>query len=96
MRTLFRVHAVERMFERGIGMQDLREALKSGENIETYSDSAAYPGRLILSWRGKRPLHVVIAENTSEDEIIIITSYRPNQMRWTGDFKRRRDEMSDV
>ncbi len=71
-------------------------AMDNGEDIEHYADETAYPGRLIMSWRGKRPLHIVAADNTAGDEVIVITAYRPDRSRWTDDFKRRRDEMSDV
>ena len=96
MKIIYRIHAIERMFERGIGVKDVRFAMEIGVNIENYADDAAYPGRLILAWRGKRPLHVVAADNLAGDEIIVITGYRPDRSRWTDDFKRRRDEVPDV
>ena len=96
MKIIYRIHAIERMFERGIGVKEIRAALETGEAIENYPDDAAYPGRLILAQRGKRPLHVVAADNTAGDEVIVITGYRPDRSRWTEDFKRRRDEVLDV
>jgi len=93
MKIIFRIHAIERMFERGIGVKDIRIALETGENIEHYPDEAAYPSRLILAKRGKRPLHIVAADNITDDEVIVITSYRPDPSRWTDDFKQRRDEV---
>ncbi|MCX6067525.1 MAG: DUF4258 domain-containing protein [Chloroflexi bacterium] len=95
MKIIFRIHAIERMFERGIGVKDIRAALETGENIENYADTT-YPGRLILAQRGKRPLHVVAADNIAGDEVIVITGYRPDRTRWMDDFKRRRDEVLDV
>ncbi len=96
MKIMFRIHAIDRMFERGIGIKDIRNALETGQDIENYDDNASYPARLVLSWRGKRPLHVVAADNISGDEIIVITGYRPDPSRWTDDFRGRRDEMPDV
>jgi hypothetical protein len=96
MKIMFRIHAIERMFERGISIKDIRSALETGEDIENYADDASYPARLVLSWRGKRALHVVAADNIVDDEIIVITGYRPDPTRWAEDFKRRRDEMLDV
>jgi hypothetical protein len=95
MKIIFRIHAIERMFERGIGVKDIRTALETGETIENYKDDAAYPGRLILSRKGRR-LHVVAADHTEADEVIVITGYRPDRTRWTDDFKQRRDEVSGV
>lgn len=96
MKIIFRIHAIERMFERGIGIKEVRSALEAGENIENYTDATEYPARLVLARRGRRPLHVVAADNMPADEIIVITSYRPDPARWTEDFKRRRDEVLDV
>ena len=83
------------MFERGIGVADIHAALEGGETIERYADTD-YPGRLILIRRGRRPLHVVAAENAVDDETIIVTCYQPHRARWTENFKQRRDEMPDV
>jgi hypothetical protein len=96
MNIIFRIHAIERMFERGIGVKDIRSALENGETIENYVDESAYPGRLVLTQPGKRPLHVVAADNLTADEVIVITGYRPDKSRWTDDFRQRRDEVSGV
>ena len=96
MKILFRIHAIERMFERGIGISEIRMALEKGENIEHYVDEATYPGRLIIVQNGKKTLHVVAADNTAEGEAIIVTGYRPDRRRWTDDFRRRRDEVPDL
>lgn len=96
MKIIFRIHAIERMFERGIGIKEIRAALEAGENIETYPSEAEYPARLVLAKKGRRALHVVAADNIPSDEVIVITGYRPDPTRWTEDFKRRRDEVLDV
>lgn len=89
-RLIFRVHAVQRMFERGVTINDVRLVLATGETIEDYPNDTPHPSRLVLGWTGLRPLHVVVAEDTSEREIIVITVYEPDLIRWESDFKRRR------
>jgi len=37
-RLVFRIHAVQRMSERGITERDVREILSTGESIEEYPD----------------------------------------------------------
>ena len=86
---LFRVHAVQRMFERYISVKQVSRALQLGETIEDYSTEMPEPGRLILSFRGKRPFHVVTSENSETNQITIITVYIPEPSRWSSDFKRR-------
>ena len=87
---IFRVHAVQRMFERGLTANDVSAALAAGETIEDYPTDTPYPSRLVLGGVGGRPLHVVAAENASAREIIVITVYEPDPIRWDSDFKRRR------
>jgi len=89
-KIIFRVHAVERMFERRVSARNLAQALSSGETIEDYSAEMPEPGRLILGFQGQRPFHVVISENPETSETTIITVYIPDPRRWTRDFKRRK------
>ena len=89
-RLIFRVHAIARMFERAITEKEVREALESGETIGHYSDDTPYPSRLVLGWRGGRPIHVVAADNLQEHEIIVITVYEPDPALWEPDFRRKK------
>lgn len=89
-RLIFRVHAIQRMFQRGIRMEDVRHALAAGEAIEEYPDDTPYPSRLVLGWCGDRPLHLVIADNEESDEKIIVTVYEPDAGEWERDFRRRK------
>lgn len=86
----FRVHAIKRMFERHIDESDVRHALETGEVIEKYDDDTPYPSALVLGWRNGRPLHVVVADNPEDREIIVITVYEPGPDQWSKDFKRRK------
>jgi hypothetical protein len=87
---LFRVHAVQRMFERNISVKKVSQALQSGVIIEDYSSEMPEPSRLVLIFQGKRPLHVVTSENVEANETIIITVYVPDPQKWTKDFRNRR------
>jgi Domain of unknown function (DUF4258) len=86
----FRVHALQRMFARGISTDDVRGVVGAGEVVEDYPTDHPYPSRLILGWAGTRPLHVVAAYNARDDESIIITVYEPDPARWEADFKTRK------
>ena len=78
------------MFLRRISVDDVRHVLATGEIIEEYPDDVPYPSRLVLGWRGPRPIHVVVAENVERGESIVITVYEPDPTRWEPGFKRRR------
>jgi hypothetical protein len=78
------------MFERHIDEHDVRAVLSSGEVIEDYPADTPYPSRLLLGWRGARPIHVVAADNTADDETIVITVYEPDLLHWESDFRGRK------
>jgi hypothetical protein len=88
--VVFRVHAIQRMFQRGVTEMDVREILATGETIETYLDDTPYPSRLVLGWCRGRPLHVVVADNAVAQETVVITVYEPDPDQWEGGFRRRR------
>ena len=89
-RLVFRVHAIQRMFERGFTEEDVRSVVETGENIEYYPNDSPFPNRLMLSWQRIRPVHIVIADNHDENEAIIITIYEPDNVLWEPDFRRRK------
>jgi Domain of unknown function (DUF4258) len=89
-KIIFRVHAVERMFERKVSARSVSQALSSGETIEDYSAEMPEPGRLILAFQGKHPFHIVVSENLKTNETTIITVYIPDPGRWKKDLRRRK------
>jgi hypothetical protein len=89
-KIIFRVHAVQRMFERNVSLNKVSQALQSGETIEDYSAEMPEPSRLILGFQGKRPFHMVASDNPEINETTIITVYIPDPDQWNKDFKSRR------
>ena len=63
-KIIYRFHAVQRMFERKITVEEVRYALEAGEVIEEYSDDTPYPSCLILGCHRGRAIHVVAANNS--------------------------------
>lgn len=90
MKITYRVHAVRRMFERGISEADVRQVLEVGEEILAYPEDKPYASRLLLGWRDKQPLHVVAAYNAQDDEQIVITVYEPDPALWEEGFRSRK------
>ena len=89
-RVVFRVHALERMFERGIGVSEVVDILDTGETIGWYERDRPYASRLVLGWSGGRPLHIVAADVPKDQITIVITVYQPDANLWTPDFRSRR------
>lgn len=88
--VIFRVHAVQRMFERSIRREEVLAVLSEGEPIETYPDEKPHPSRLLLAFVEGRPLHVVAAYDAGSKTTIIVTVYEPDPARWSGDYRQRR------
>ena len=88
-RFVYRVHALQRMFEREIERSVVASVIQSGTTIESYPEDTPYPSRLVLGWDRDRPIHVVVADNLHDEEAIVITVYQPDAMRWDASFSRR-------
>ena len=78
------------MFQRGISRDDVESVIRKGEVIENYPEDFPYPSRLMLGWKGKRPIHLVVAENRAKKERVIVTAYEPARDHWEAGFKKRR------
>ena len=89
---IFRLHAIRRMFERKINEADIKKIVQTGEVIEDYPTDTPYPSKLMLGWCRARPLHIVVAENKIDKEIIIVTVYEPSLNFWDADCKRRKQK----
>ena len=90
MEYIYRLHAIERMFQRDISEKQVEEIIENGEIIESYIDDTPYPSFLTLGYADGIALHVVYAKDT-EDNVIVITAYKPNLTKWQEDLKTRKD-----
>ncbi len=90
---VFRVHAIQRMFQRGLSEVDVRLVLESGDVIQEYPDDQPYPSRLVLGWSGPRPIHVVVSENQDDHEVVVITVMNQTQATGSRTFGREGHEM---
>lgn len=89
-RLVFRVHAIQRMFQRRISEEEVGQVVATGEVIEPYPMDKPFPSRLILGWSGSRPIHVVAADDATAQGTIIVTVYQPDSEEWESGFKRRK------
>ncbi len=88
MDFIYRVHAIERMFQRDISEEIVEKTIKNGKIIEEYLDDKPYPSFLVLNFENddaKKPIHAVFAKNG--DEIIVITVYQPKESKWTNNYQ---------
>ncbi len=90
MLLVFRVHAIQRMSQYGVGVEDVRHVLEQGETIKSYPEDKPYPSLLVLGWRETRPIRVVAADDTRTGETFVVTVYEPTPLLWEPDFRRKR------
>ncbi|MFQ5816066.1 MAG: DUF4258 domain-containing protein [Candidatus Hydrothermarchaeaceae archaeon] len=84
------LHALEEQINEGLTAEDVDSALKRGfELIEDYPNDPRGHSCLLLSWKGKTPVHVVCAPH--EDTLVIITTYIPEEEEWYKGYKKRRE-----
>jgi Domain of unknown function (DUF4258) len=87
---VYRIHARQSMFTRSISDECVEHILRSGEVIEDYLQAFPFPAKLLLGYWNGRPIHVVAAENSSKEQVIVITAYEPTLEKWETDMKTRR------
>ena len=78
-------HVQQRILQRGISRQDVKEAIIHGKIIENYPEDYPFPSCLIL---GANCLHVVCGIGVGT--LWIITAYRPSEDKWEDDLKTRK------
>ena len=90
----FTDHARREMEDEPFGVirvDEVLEALRTGEIIEDYPQDQPYPSCLVLGRTVvRRPLHVVCAPVLTERRLVIITAYQPDPARWDPEFRQRR------
>lgn len=83
-------HVLIRLLQRNITTADVICTLQNGEIIEHYPTDYPYPSCLVLGLSiNKQHLHVVCG--ISDTELWLISAYYPNDDKWHGDLKTRKE-----
>jgi hypothetical protein len=78
-RPVFRVSAIKRMFQRDIADGDLRYVLATGKTVREYQAGRSFPIRTAAASPRSRSIRVVIAEDPTAGEGIILTAFPQDQ-----------------
>ena len=89
--TVFSGHAIQRIFERRVGIDAVNPVLSGGEIVADYPEETPYPSRLLLGFIEGRPLHVAVARDADTSTCIIVTAYEPQPEKWESGFRKRRE-----
>jgi hypothetical protein len=88
--VVFRGHAIQRMFERGISEVHVLEVTDHGERIKDYLDDNPFPSVLLLGCIDGNAVHVVLGIGPESKICYVITVYHPDPYIWQPDFRGRR------
>lgn len=70
---------------------EISEAVSTCEVITAYPEDRPYPSALMLGMTGnKRPLHLLYAYDSENQQAIIITVYQPDPRIWEDSRKRKK------
>ena len=89
-RIFWTYHVNLRLERRFIPRTEILDAVDSYEVVEAYPDDKYLPSYLILGRGPFARFHVLFATDVKEDNVRIVTAYRPNLEEWTPDLKTRR------
>ena len=90
-KILWTNHALERLQERDITVDDVKNCIVNGEIIEEYPDDFPHPSALIFGHDlNEKVIHVVCG--VDERFLYLITAYVPTTTKFLADLKTRREK----
>jgi hypothetical protein len=89
-RIFWTYHVTMRMKERFIPRSMILGAIDSYEIIEEYPDDRYMPSYLIRAENEDQVFHTHIEVDRENDNVRIITAYRPTLDKWEEGFRKRR------
>ena len=90
--VLISTHGYDEMAEDGILAREALEGAAAAVVVEDYPEYGKGPCTLVLQRdRSGHPIHVVWGIPRGQvSPAVLVTAYRPDPIRWTDDFLRRR------
>ena len=83
-------HADKRLLKRGITVDDIMNAIRTGDIIKQYEDDKPFPSCLVLgSTEYNKFIHIVVS--IDKNFLYIITAYYPDEYLWETDLRNRKE-----
>ena len=85
-------HVNMRLAGRHISRDAILEATETYEIIESYPEDKYLPSYLVWATSRGGPFHALFAADVDDDNVRIVTAYRPNADEWESDLKSRKEQ----
>jgi hypothetical protein len=89
-RIEWRKHVLQKLAERGISQEAVRQVLLAGEQIRDYAEDRPFPSALFLGYDMGKPLHVVASCDETGKRVFIIRAYAPSAELFEADHRTRK------
>jgi hypothetical protein len=76
---------------KGIGRRSIIDSVNAYEIIESYPEDKYLPSYLVYSVHEDDYIHILFATDVENENVRIVTTYRPSQLEWLPDKKTRRE-----
>ena len=87
---IWRLHSIDRLFQRGLTDNKVLNSIVDGEIIEKYPQDLRGESLLIFGFSGNTPIHSVVSYDKTDKILYIITVYIPDGNHFEPDFKTRK------
>ena len=84
-------HAKNRLHERNITIDGLKNAIMTGEIFEQYEDDKPFPSCLLLG-KNENGLSIHMVASIGDEFLYVITAYYPDEEEWESDLKTRKEQ----
>lgn len=87
---VYSLHVFQKLRLIDLGLAEFEQLLGGGEVIEELGDSPEQAREIVLLVDWARPLHLVVAVDSGQQEERLVTVYEPRSAEWDDEFKRRK------
>ena len=89
-RKIWTYHVNMRLRVKEISRKSITDSVNTYEIIESYPEDKYLPSYLIYTEYEEEYYHILFATDVEDENVRIVTTYRPSALEWSADLKTRR------
>lgn len=90
-RKIWTYHVNMRLRIKEISRKSIMDSVNTYEIIESYPEDKYLPSYLIYTEYEEEYYHILFATDVEDENVRIVTTYRPSALEWSADLKTRRE-----